>query len=168
MPSENPSSRHAPSPRPSGQTPRDRRRRHAFRGIEIDSSSYYTVGKYILFQIPELAVVSILTLGARSWVGLPDWAVVGIIAVWMIKDAVLFPFVRIAYQPGSKGGATRLVGARGTAQDALKPSGYVRVSAELWRAELQPGSPLVEPGDRVRVLGVRGLTLIVEPDESEP
>jgi membrane-bound ClpP family serine protease len=100
-------------------------------------------------------------------VGLPDWAAAGIIGLWVIKDAVMFPFVRIAYQPGSGGGAASLVGARGTAQDALRPSGYVRVSAELWRAELPPGAAPVEPGDRVRVLGVHGLTLVVESDDSE-
>ena len=146
---------------------RVRRRSNDPRGSKVDSS-YYTVGKYILFQLPELSVVCVLAIGARSWVGLPDWAAAGIIALWVIKDAVMFPFVRIAYQPGSEGGATRMVGAQGTAQDALQPSGYVRISAELWRAELQPGSPPVEPGDRIRVLGVRGLTLVVERDASEP
>jgi membrane protein implicated in regulation of membrane protease activity len=131
-------------------------------------SSHRTIGKYILFQLPELSVVCVLAIGARSWVGLPDWAAAGIIALWVIKDVVMFPFVRIAYQPDSEGGATRMVDARGTAQDALQPSGYVRISAELWRAELPPGSPPVEAGDRVRVLGVHGLTLIVEPDDGEP
>jgi membrane protein implicated in regulation of membrane protease activity len=136
-------------------------------GAKVNSSQR-TVAKYILFQLPELSVVCALAIGARSWVGLPDWAAAGIIAVWVVKDVVMFPFVRIAYQPGSPGGATGMVGARGTAQDTLRPSGYVRISAELWRAELRPGSPPVEPGDRIRVLGVRGLTLAVEPDESEP
>ena len=112
-------------------------------------------------------MVCILTIGARSWVGLPDWAAAGIIALWVVKDVVMFPFVRIAYQPGARGGPTGLVGARGTAQDALRPSGYVRVSAELWRAELEPGAPPVEPGGRIRVIGVRGLTLLVQADESE-
>jgi membrane protein implicated in regulation of membrane protease activity len=149
-----------------GPAQHDHHRSNGFRGIKVDNS-YRTVGKYVLFQLPELAVVSLLAIGARSWVGLPDWAAAGIIALWVIKDAVLFPFVRIAYQPGSEGGATRMVGARGTAQDTLQPSGYVRISAELWRAELRPGAPPVAPGDRVRVISVHGLTLAVEPDTSE-
>lgn len=109
----------------------------------------------------------VLAFGARSWVGLPDWGTAGIIAVWLIKDAVMFPFVRIAYQSNSSGGAADLIGARGTAQDALRPSGYVRVASELWRAELLPEASAVEPGDRIRVHGIRGLTLLVTPDESE-
>jgi membrane protein implicated in regulation of membrane protease activity len=38
----------------------------------------------------------------------------------------------------------------------------VRIGAELWRAELAPGSPAVESGALVRVREVRGLTLVVE------
>ncbi len=131
------------------------------------TDSQRTIAKYILFQLPELSVVSVLAIGARSWVELPDWAAAAIIGVWVMKDLVMFPFVRVAYQPSSRGGATGLVGARGTAQDSLCPSGYVRISAELWRAELEPGAPPVEPGGRIRVVGVRGLTLSVEADESE-
>ena len=47
-----------------------------------------------------------------------------------------------------------------------QPSGYVRISAELWRAELEPGASPVEPGNRIRVIAVRGLTLLVPADES--
>ncbi len=130
-------------------------------------SSYRTVGKYILFQLPELAVVSVLAIGARSWVGLADWAAAGIIALWVIKDVVMFPFVRVAYQPSSGGGAASMVGKRGVAQDALRPSGYVRISAELWRAELPQGAAPVAAGDRVRVVGVLGLTLVVDADEPQ-
>ena len=70
-------------------------------------------------------MVCVLAIGARSWVGLPDWAAAGIIAVWVIKDVVMFPFVRIAYQPGSGDGPTSLIGARGTAEDALRPAVYI-------------------------------------------
>jgi membrane protein implicated in regulation of membrane protease activity len=132
------------------------------------NSSQRTIAKYVIFQLPELSVVCALAIGARSWVGLPDWAAAGIIALWVIKDVVMFRFVRIAYQPDSGGGAASLIGARGTAQDALRPAGYVRIGAELWRAELKPGTPPVEPGNLVRVTGVRGLTLVVEVDDGEP
>ncbi len=134
-------------------------------GRDAIRSSHRTVAKYILFQLPELSVVCVLAIGARSWVGLADWAAAGIIALWVIKDVVMFPFVRIAYQPSSGGGAASMVGARGVAQDALRPSGYVRISAELWRAELPQGAAPVEAGGRVRVAGVRGLTLVVDSDE---
>jgi membrane protein implicated in regulation of membrane protease activity len=112
-------------------------------------------------------VVSVLALGARSWVGLADWAAAGIIALWVIKDAVLYPFVRAAYRPDSEDGGSGMVGRPGVAPEGLRSSGYVRISSELWRAELRPGAEPVEPGGRVRVRAVRGLTLEVEPDDGE-
>ena len=53
-------------------------------------------------------------------------------------------------------------GPHGRARERLDPSGYVRIGAELWRAELAPGCAAIEAGARVRVREVRGLTLIVE------
>ena len=55
-----------------------------------------------------------------------------------------------------------LVGIEGQARDTLAPdtTGYVLVRGELWRARSR--SP-VSPGTAVRVLGVHGLTLDVEP-----
>jgi membrane-bound serine protease (ClpP class) len=59
-------------------------------------------------------------------------------------------------------GKEGLVGTEGRARDALAPdtSGYVLVHGELWRATSR--AP-VSPGDPIRVLDVKGLTLDVEP-----
>jgi membrane-bound serine protease (ClpP class) len=59
-------------------------------------------------------------------------------------------------------GKEGLVGTEGRARDALAAhtTGYVLVRGELWRATSR--SP-VSPGDAIRVLDVRGLTLDVEP-----
>ena len=59
-------------------------------------------------------------------------------------------------------GKEGLVGTEGRARDALAPdaTGYVLVHGELWKAISR--SP-VSPGDPVRVLDVKGLTLDVEP-----
>ena len=127
------------------------------------SSSQRTVAKYILFQLPELSVVCLLAIGARSWVGLPDWAAAGIIALWVVKDAVLYPFVWRAYDWDRSNDSNAMVGARGTAKEPLTPSGYVQVRGELWRAELAAGCQHVEEGDPVQVQKIDGLTLIVRP-----
>jgi len=60
-----------------------------------------------------------------------------------------------------------MVGAQGIAKERLAPSGYVQVRGELWKAELMEGSPPLEKGDRVRVEGVRGLRLVVQPSGEE-
>jgi membrane protein implicated in regulation of membrane protease activity len=43
--------------------------------------------------------------------------------------------------------------------------GYVRIGGELWRAEAASG--FVPRGAPVRVVAVRGLTLVVEPEAGE-
>jgi membrane-bound serine protease (ClpP class) len=69
-------------------------------------------------------------------------------------------------------GVERMIGAPGVVTQALDPLGYVRVQGHIWRASLADGAiPWLAVDARVRVLEVRGLTLVVEPardDEGEP
>ncbi len=61
-------------------------------------------------------------------------------------------------------GVERLVGAEGVVIEALEPRGQVRVQAEVWTATLATGGTQPVPvGTRVRVLAIRGLSLVVEP-----
>jgi membrane-bound serine protease (ClpP class) len=61
-------------------------------------------------------------------------------------------------------GVERLVGAEGLVIEALEPRGQVRVQAEVWTATLATGgAQLVPVGATVRVLAIRGLSLVVEP-----
>lgn len=62
-------------------------------------------------------------------------------------------------------GVEALVGATGVVRSALAPAGMVLVEGELWEAVAD--TPL-EPGARVRVVAVDGLTLKVEPAGSGP
>ena len=119
--------------------------------------------RYLAFQIPGWAVLALVLGAAMAWWELSRTLAAAIFALFVIKDAVLFPFVRVAYEPRSGGGAEALVGQRARAEEELAPEGYVRVGAELWRAELVRGS--AERGAALRVVAVRGLTLVVELEE---
>lgn len=59
-------------------------------------------------------------------------------------------------------GPIRLIGATGVVQTSLDPDGAVLIDGELWQARLQNGSRLPERS-RIRVLGVVGPLLLVEP-----
>ena len=62
-----------------------------------------------------------------------------------------------------------IVGKTGTAHNSLAPGGTVVVEAELWSARAAAGIEIVE-GSTVRVIGMEGLTAIVEslePPESD-
>jgi membrane-bound serine protease (ClpP class) len=63
-------------------------------------------------------------------------------------------------------GVDALVGAVGVALGPLEPQGEVRVAHERWSAEAARGA--IAAGTTVRVVGRKGLKLIVEPGPSLP
>jgi len=60
-------------------------------------------------------------------------------------------------------GREHLIGRTGTADSALDPMGVVRLGEARWRARAARAAN-VRPGDPIRVVGVDGITLDVEPD----
>ncbi len=128
---------------------------------------------YSLLQIPGLTILGLALAAAVQfeWLGVPLAA--GILVAWLIKDAVMYPFVKSAFEPPPPGdrGPAGLVGAIGTTTRELNPQGFVRVRGELWQAECvavseSSASPAEVPADReVRVVAARGMMLLVEPLE---
>jgi len=120
-----------------------------------------TLTRYVLYQIPGwlLAVAAAVLL--HRWVGLPVWAAVALVVAWAVKDAVLYPFLRTAYEQDSRRVIERLVGLGGIAVEPLAPQGYVRVRGELWLAEPTTTNVEIRRGHEVRVDKVRGTTLLV-------
>jgi membrane-bound serine protease (ClpP class) len=57
-------------------------------------------------------------------------------------------------------GPEALIGAVGVAQQALSPQGQILIHGELWQAQSTTPIPA---GERVKVRGVDGLTLLVDP-----
>ncbi len=120
--------------------------------------------RYALFQIPGAALVAVLLVAAVRWW---DWSpslALGLMAAWLLKDALLYRFVAIAYEPDSAREPDPLIGSRGVVTRRLDPAGYVRLGAELWRAVAARDAGAIPPGAPVRVRARRGLTLEVEPD----
>jgi len=97
---------------------------------------------------------------------IPAWFVWGLVALWVVKDLILFPFVWRAYDTDREGAANSMVGARGIAKDRLAPSGHISVRGELWQAEVMEGGPPIDRGQGVRVRGISGLKLLVQPDDA--
>ena len=57
-------------------------------------------------------------------------------------------------------GAQTLVGREAEVLAPCRPTGQVRIGGEIWEASCDAGA---DSGETVRVLEVRGLTLLVEP-----
>ena len=74
----------------------------------------------------------------------------------------MYPLLKSAYDRPGPTGPEAMVGLLGTAVDDLNPQGYVKVGAELWRAQ----SPARISADRsIRVTACDGMTLWVESAE---
>jgi membrane protein implicated in regulation of membrane protease activity len=121
--------------------------------------------RYWLFQLPGLGVVSVLLILGAYWFDLPRWTTPFALGLWIVKDLLLYPFLKSAYEGPRPTGPESMVGSLGTATEELCSSGLVRIGLELWRAE---SSTPVRAGHAVRVIGCDGMTMRVEPAGGEP
>jgi membrane-bound ClpP family serine protease len=127
-------------------------------------SPFRVIAGYVVLQLPSLALLVLILILVRRWIDLPEWLVWGFVAIWVAKEVTMFPSVWRSYNQRSRGGTASLIGARGIAEERLEPSGYARVNDELWQAKVLKGMRPVKQGETVRVRGIDGLTLIVEPE----
>jgi len=125
------------------------------------------IGKYVLLQVPALALLVVLLVLLKRWIDLPSWFIWCLIGIWIAKDIALFPLTWRAYDQDSAKAGSPMVGTRGIAEERLNPLGYIRVGGELWQAEVVDDAPPIEVGEVVRVQGIRGLTLLVSRGNSE-
>src|SRR5262245_23983457 len=121
-----------------------------------------TFVRYVALETPGWVLAGWLAWWLAEKGVVPPWVAALGWSLFVLKDFALYPWLRDAYAAGDPNAAALLVGRIGLARERIDPSGYVRVGAELWRAELAPGCSAVDAGASVRVLAVRGLTLIVE------
>ena len=119
-----------------------------------------TLVRYYLFQIPGWIFAGILVAVLRSWFELPAFVAIGLFALLVAKDVLLYPYLRSAYEI-EESGAALLVGLKGVAKDRLDPGGYVSVRGELWRARVENGSEAIQSGASVRVVAGDRMTLTV-------
>ena len=123
--------------------------------------------RYTVLQVPGTALLVALLIVVQRWVDLPIWFTWGLVALWVAKDVVLFPFLWRAYDWDRSGDGNSMVGLRGRAIDRLDPSGYVKVRGELWLAEVIEKERAIEREEGVRVQRMKGLTLLVTPEREE-
>lgn len=107
-----------------------------------------------------LLVVAIIA--AVFW--LPTtWGILAVIGAATLELAEIGLYVWYSKRRRATTGAEGLVGVAGVAVTVCNPEGLIRVEGELWTAVCAEGA---QPGDRVVVQRVEGLTLIVAPVHS--
>jgi len=137
------------------------------RGINGRRWSARVVVRYALLQVPGVALLVVLLMVVQRWVDLPVWFSWGLVGLWVAKDVIFFPFTWRAYDWDRSGDANSMLGARGVTEEQMAPSGYIRVRGELWKAEVMGDGPRIGRGEAVRVRAIRGLTLLVQPENEE-
>jgi len=129
--------------------------------IKIVSHGVLAIGGIISMALGSLMLFDAPELGFRvSW-----WAIVPMVGL----TSGMFLFVVAAGVQALRRrqmlGPSGLVGQFGTVRERLAPEGQILVQGEIWRA-ITEGAAL-EPGARVRVLAVDGLTLTVGKADAE-
>jgi membrane-bound serine protease (ClpP class) len=87
------------------------------------------------------------------------WAIPVVAVAAVVEVAETLFWIWLSRRGKVKMGPETLVGALAEVVTPCAPLGQVRLQGELWRARCDDGA---EPGERVRVLALDGLTLVVE------
>lgn len=112
----------------------------------------------------------VLALTADSDSSAADWAGPALITLGVLSIASFYFVTRKVLaahreQP-VRGGREELIGARAEVRASLDPEGQVALAGAIWRARRAGDTALLQPGDRVIVEAVEGLTLVVGPEPS--
>jgi len=108
-----------------------------------------------------IGVLSGLEVAGAEWMQLLLFSVLSVLSVLLFRNRVLKIFQADPQQPA----VDLLVGEIGTASEDLAPGsvGKVELRGTAWSARNR-GAAILTRGTRVRVVGVDGLTLFVEPE----
>lgn len=117
--------------------------------------------RYFAFQLAGWFVVFVVTSFAAEIFAWPKEMVWIVVGAWAVKDVVLYPFVWRAYElQDAHAVGYPAAGAEGVVLRRLDPAGTVRIGGERWKAVAE-GDRAIDAGERVRVVGRDGMTLIV-------
>lgn len=114
--------------------------------------------RYSLLQLPGIFFLIVILILVKRWIVIPDIIFWGIIAVWVVKDIILFFYTWRAYEWKNK---DKMIGAQGTTMEKIITSGYIIVNGEKWHA-VNHGDEPVEKEETVHIHDRKGLTLYIK------
>jgi len=123
--------------------------------------------RYALLNLPGAIVLAGILLIVRSYLHLPGWAIAAVVAAWVLKDVILFPFIWRSYDWDRPGLSRTMTESIGVVKQVLSPKGFVQINGELWKAEAIDSEKVIDRGATVRVVRRIGLTVQVAPHEPD-
>lgn len=131
----------------------------------VPSAHVSTLTRYLVFQLPAWVIASAIALALDTWTSLPrTWIGLALVA-YVVKDFVLFPRVRSAYEVAEHEPGRDLVGVQGRVVVSLDPEGWVEIGHERWRARTEATGAAIPIGVRVRVRALEGQVVLVDCEE---
>jgi membrane-bound serine protease (ClpP class) len=134
--------------------------------LHFTSYGFLTVGGVACFVLGAFALYTGVDVNNPVHVGVSPILIVGAIALSL---AYFWVLIRGLLQMRAHRTTTlpiaTLVGAGGTAQTLISPTGIAYAGGEAWSARSRGGE--IRPGNPLRVVGIEGLELIVEPEEKD-
>lgn len=124
--------------------------------VQTGVPRFWTAAGVVMFAVASVFLFDGLSL---SWVTL----LVGVVGVVLAFLAGMPSMVRTRFSTPTIG-REWMIGELGRAVSAVNPDGVVQIREALWRASTNRATP-IEELDRVRVVGIDGLVLEVEPEE---
>lgn len=125
-----------------------------------------TGGVLAVLGVAGLTVAGVVAFGSDS--DIADYAGGGLVALGIASGVTFYIVSRKVLEAhrndAVRTGAEELVGAVAEARTSIDPEGRAWLGGTLWSARLADGATRAQPGDRVRVDAVDGLTLVVHPE----
>ena len=147
----------------------------AFQTLPVNYAGLLLIALAIIFFIAEIKVASYGLLSVAGLISLALGSVmlfedVGVSLKLMLPTIVLIGgfFIGIAflafrvYRRKPTSGMEGLIGETGVVEERIDPVGLIFAHGEYWKAT---STEVAEQGDKVRIMGSRGLELIVEKEK---
>jgi membrane-bound ClpP family serine protease len=130
--------------------------------LHFTSYGFLAVGGVVCFLLGAFALYTRVDGTDAVQVGVNPILIVGAIVVSLLYFFILIRgLLQMRRRATSVLPIATLVGAGGTAQTLIAPNGIAYAGGEAWSARSRSGE--IAPGTPIRVVGVEGLALIVEP-----
>ena len=130
--------------------------------VHFTSYGFLAVGGVVCFLLGAFALYTRVDGTDAVQVGVSPILVIGALVVSLLYFFILVRgLLQMRRRATSMLPIATLVGAGGTAQTLIAPNGIAYAGGEAWSARSRSGE--IAPGTPIRVVGVEGLALIVEP-----
>lgn len=134
--------------------------------LHFTSYGFLAVGGVVSFLLGAFALYTRVDGTDAVQVGVNPVLIVGALVVSLLYFFILVRgLLQMRRHTSNALPIAALVGAGGTAQTLLAPTGIAYAGGEAWSARSRSGA--IDPGTPIRVVEVEGLELIVEPTTTE-